>query len=236
MTFHADESRPAASDRNIRHPANDVPERVGRLGSRHPAEPVQRTIHCLSPRGNRRRGAAGHVPGCQRRHLHQGGRRRRRPDRQGRAEHPEDVPRDAATIADYVGDLRRHGRGPVRVLRGPAGLLADPGQDGVRQRRPGLPADRADDRRDHRGDRHLRGRAAQERPRRYDRDQPRLLRLRRHIGHPGRDRRLHLPAGPLQRAEGRHGRVHPQPRRQPPAGWPAARCCPAWCSPSRSSC
>ena len=24
MTFHADESRPAASDRNIRHPADDV--------------------------------------------------------------------------------------------------------------------------------------------------------------------------------------------------------------------
>ena len=42
---------------------------------------------------------------------------------------------------------------------------------------PGLPADRPDDRRDHRGRRHLRGRAAQVRPQRHDRDQPRLLHL-----------------------------------------------------------
>ena len=77
---------------------------------------------------------------------------------------PEDDPRNAGhdrgQRRGQRGRLRGHGRGPVRVLRGHAGRLADPGQGGVRRQGPGLPADRADDRRDHRGDRDLRGRAA----------------------------------------------------------------------------
>ena len=47
---------PPASDRNIRHPANDVLSVSAGMGSRHAAEPVlsvQRTLHCLSLRGNR---------------------------------------------------------------------------------------------------------------------------------------------------------------------------------------
>ena len=51
-----------------------------------------------------RRHAAGAVHAGRRRHLHQGGRRRRRPGRQGRGQHPRGRPRNAATIADNVGD------------------------------------------------------------------------------------------------------------------------------------
>ena len=51
-----------------------------------------------------RRRAARDVHASGRRHLHEGGRRRRRPRGQDRAGHPEDDLRNAATIADNVGD------------------------------------------------------------------------------------------------------------------------------------
>ena len=44
------------------------------------------------------------VTASRRRHLHQGGRRGRRPRRQGRGRHPRRRPRNPATIADNVGD------------------------------------------------------------------------------------------------------------------------------------
>ena len=158
-----------------------------------------------------RRGAARHVHEGRRRHLHQGRRRGRGPGRQGRAGHPRGRPaergHDRRQRRRQRGRLRRHGGGPLRVLRGHAGRLADPGQVRLWRQGTDLPAARPDDRRDHGGDRHLRGRATRARPQRDDRDQPRLLHLRGDFGYRGRDSLLHLPAGEVQRAVG-----HRQPR------------------------
>ena len=111
-----------------------------------------------------RRGPAGAVHACRRRHLHQGRRRRRRPGRQGRAGHPRGRPAerrdDRRQRGRQRGRLRGHGGGPVRVLRGHAGRLADPGQGGVRRQGPGLPADHPGHRGPHRDHRHLLGLAA----------------------------------------------------------------------------
>ena len=106
-----------------------------------------------------RRRAARDVHAGRRRHLHQGRRRRRRPGRQGRAEHPRGRPAQRGHDRRQRGRqrrrLRRHGGGPVRVLRGDAGRRADPRHGGVRRRGPGLPADRARDRRPDRDPRRL---------------------------------------------------------------------------------
>ena len=74
--------------------------------------------------------AAGPVPAGRRRHLHQGRRRRRRPGRQGRGRHPRGRPPQPGHHRRQRGRqrrrLRRHGRRPVRVLRGHPGRLDHP--------------------------------------------------------------------------------------------------------------
>ena len=129
-----------------------------------------------------RRRAARDVHACRRRHLHQGRRRRRRPGRQGRAEHPRGRPAqrrdDRRQRRRQRRRLRRHGGRPLRVVRRDAGRGADPGHGRLRRRGPGLPADRAGDRRAHRDPRRLPLPAARRRER-PDHDQPRLLHLRR---------------------------------------------------------
>ena len=111
--------------------------RPARRHDHHHRLPEQRLRH--PGRLRLRRLAAGPVPAGRRRHLHQGGRRRRRPGRQGREGHPRGRP---AQPGDHRRQrrrqrrrLRRHGRRPVRVLRGHARGLDHP-------RRRRLPVDR----------------------------------------------------------------------------------------------
>ena len=78
-----------------------------------PARRLDRADRLQQPRTDRARGLrlrrrpAGHVHACRRRHLHQGGRRRRRPGRQGRGRHPRGRPAQ-----------RRHHRRQRRRQRG----------------------------------------------------------------------------------------------------------------------
>ena len=151
-----------------------------------------------------------------RRHLHQGGRRGRRPRGQDRGGHPGGRPAqprgDRRQRGRQRGRLRRHGGGPVRDLRGH-------GRRGDAARRAHLPGDRhrgrlpARDRRrvaarlDHR---HLRG----EEPRRQRRARalPGPDRVRRAGGarlpadHAPDDGRPHLPGRRLEPAARRGGR------------------------------
>ncbi len=161
-----------ARGRRAARDADRVPDRRrGRHVHRRPG-PVRRRAGRADLQGERagragglrlRRGAAGAVHAGRRRHLHQGRRRGRGPGGQGRAGHPRGRPAerrdDRGQRGRQRGRLRGHGGGPVRVLRGHAGRLADPGQDRVRRQGPGLPADHPDDRGDHRGDRDLLGRS-----------------------------------------------------------------------------
>ena len=187
------------------------------------------------PRGLRlRRRHARHVHAGRRRHLHQGRRRRRRPGRQGRAEHPRGRP---AQRRDHRrqrrgqrGRLRRHGGRPVRVLRGDPGRLADPRQGRLRRGRPGLPADRAGHRRDHRHHRRLPDQAARRRERPED-DQPLLLHLGGDLRGALRHRRLRLPAVDLRRAEPAEGSVVRPDRSTTRGSWPSARWSSASCWP-----
>ena len=140
---------------------------------------------------------ARHVHASRWRHLHEGCRRRCRPRRQGRAEHPRGRPAQRGhhrrQRGRQRGRLRRHGRRPVRVVRRDAGRCADPRIPGLRQRRPRLPAadprDRCAD--GGAGCLHHHPAAGRERP---DHDQPRLLHLRGRERRGLCDRLLHLPA------------------------------------------
>ena len=191
-----------------------------RWGGRHvhrrpgPARRDHRRAHLPGQRprgagGLRLRGrAAGDVHARRRRHLHQGGRRRCRPGRQGGAGHSRGRPAqrgdDRRQRRGQRGRLRGHGGRPFRVLRGHARGLADPRQGRVRRLWAGYPAVHPGHRYHHRGHRHLRGPAAGRRPQRDERHQPGLLRLGDHL----RDRRgdllLHLPAQQIQPAHRGH--------------------------------
>ncbi len=148
---------------------------------------------------------ARHVHACRGRHLHQGGRRGRGSCRQGREGHPGGRPpqrgHHCRQRRRQRGRLRGYGRRPVRVLRGDAGRLTHPRQSRLWERGPGLPAHRADDRRDHGSDRDLRCRPAERRPERHERNQPRLLRIRGDLGDRRGYCRLRLPARQLQRPQ-----------------------------------
>ena len=93
-----------------------------------------------------RRLAARAVHARRRRHLHQGGRRRRRPRRQGRAGHPRGRPPQPGDDRRQRGRqrrrLRRDGRRPLRVLRGHPRRRDHPRRPGVRvdRRQPGARA------------------------------------------------------------------------------------------------
>ena len=193
-----------------------------------------------------RRRAARDVHACRRRHLHQGGRRRRRPRRQGRGGHPRGRPAQRRhhrrQRRRQRRRLRRHGRRPVRVVRRDAGRRAHPRLGRLRRVRPGVPAAGPGHRRGHRPARrlHHQGHARRERA---QRDQPRLLhrgrRLRRAVGH----RRLRLPALHLRRPSGAPRSRQPQEVAAltgtgSPAtrGWPrSSPSSSASCSPASSS-
>ena len=91
-----------------------------------------------------RRHAAGPVHAGRRRHLHQGGRRRRRPGRQGRGGHPRGRPpqrrHHRRQRRRQRRRLRRHGGRHLRELRGDDRRGDDPGLRQLRPQGHDLPA------------------------------------------------------------------------------------------------
>ena len=154
--------------------------RLLRLPAGQRARPERpRQDHPSADRPGLRRLADLDLRALGRRHLHQGRRRRRRPGRQGRSRHSRGRPAqpggDRRQRRRQRGRLRRHGRGPVRDLRGHhhrhhAARRAD-GED-VERQRGDLPA----------GDRRLRDHRLH----------------RRHLVRQGQARRQERHAGALQ--------------------------------------
>ena len=169
-------------------------------------------------------------------HLHQGGRRRRRPGRQGREGHPGGRPPQRRHHRGQRGRQRRrlcrYGRRPLRVLCGDPRGRPHPGQGRDGRAGPRVPADRHGDRRLRRAARRLHHPDPRERERARG-DQPRVLHLRGRRGRAGRHRRLRLPAvvvRPGARHRGPLGRD-----RRPARSCPRSPCSSAWCSPASSS-
>src|SRR6478672_8384777 len=166
-----------------------------------------------------RRRAARDVHAGRRRDLHEGGRRGRRPGRQGRAGDPGGRPAerrdDRRQRRGQRRRLRGDGRGSVRVLRGHPRRLLDPGRSGVQRQRGrrdrgrDVPALGPRDRRPHVHRRHPVGLASLGGRARDEGDQPGVL----HLGRPvGGDRLLRLRVGHEGLAAVRGGGDRPDPR------------------------
>ena len=123
--------RGAATGLPHRHDHRHAHRRPGPAG-RHAHLHDLRRARLRGPAGLRlRRHAAGPVHASRRRHLHQGGRRRRRPGRQGRGRHSRGRPaqrrHDRRQRRRQRRRLRRHGRRHLRELRGDDRRGHDPG-------------------------------------------------------------------------------------------------------------
>ena len=127
-----------------RHRHRHVDRRPGPVG-RHVHLPDLRRTGLRGPAGLRlRRHAAGLVHACRRRHLYQGGRRRRRPGGQGRGGHSRGRSpqrgHDRRQRGRQRRRLRRHGRRHLRKLRSDHRRGDDPGHGQLRPQGRDLPA------------------------------------------------------------------------------------------------
>ena len=173
---HRHARRGARAPRRGRLLRDPDPHRRGRQGGGRRADRTRlRRLAHLGLRPTRRR------------HLHQGGRRRRRPRRQGRGRNPRGRPaqprRDRRQRRRQRRRLRRHGGRPLRDLRGDLGRRDAPRRPhlpGVRPRGCDLPA-RPGRHRDPGVDRRSADRPHHDRPGR-GRSLPRRDPRRRHLG------------------------------------------------------